>query len=157
MYKIEVCNPYFTFNDGDVICVTTNGEIKKDGRAVMGAGNAKFARDNFPNVDLILAEFLTKYGNHVFILGKYQFNGKNVVLVSFPTKNSWRDKSDLNLIEQSSRELLGLANHFKLEKIYLPAPGCSNGQLKWSDVKNKLSNLDDRFIVYSLDKETFDF
>ena len=35
----------------DWICVTTNGKIRADGRAVMGAGIAKDAKIRFPDID----------------------------------------------------------------------------------------------------------
>ena len=38
-------NPYDFFEDGDVICVTTNAEVRKNGCAVMGRGCAEFVRD----------------------------------------------------------------------------------------------------------------
>jgi hypothetical protein len=51
------------------LCVTTNGEIKKsDGKAVMGAGIAKEARDRYKGVDEILAQKLKTRGNRVSYL-----------------------------------------------------------------------------------------
>ena len=74
-----VGNPYNSFNEFDVICVTTNGEVRKDNKAVMGAGCAKFVRDNFEGVDLKLAVYLRQYGNRVFNLGKYVYKGKTFI------------------------------------------------------------------------------
>lgn len=156
MYQIYIGNPYYSFQDGDVICTTTNGEIKKDGKAVMGRGNAKFVRDTFPGVDTLLGKCLQKYGNRVVPLGKQQFNGKEFTLLTFPTKNAWRDKSDLALIQKSAKEIKQLADHYQFQTIYLPIPGCSNGQLNWSDVKEVLTDLDARFIIYSLDARDFE-
>lgn len=156
MYQIYVGNPYFTFKEGDVICTTTNGEIKKDGKAVMGRGNAKFVRDTFSGVDTLLGQMLEKYGNRVVPLGKYSFGEKTFTLLTFPTKNKWRDKSDLALIQQSAKEIKQLADHYGFQRIYIPIPGCSNGQLAWHDVKQVLTDLDERFIIYSLDEKDFD-
>ena len=157
MYQIYVGNPYETFKEGDVICTTTNGETKKDGKAVMGRGNAQFVRDTFKGVDTLLGQLLKKYGNRVVPLGKHTLHGKSFTLLTFPTKNAWRDKSDLALIEKSAREIKQLADHYGFKTIYIPIPGCANGQLKWSQVKGVLGELDERFIIYSLNEKDFEY
>ena len=156
-YSTEIINPFKSIKgDGtEAICVTTNGIVMQNGKAVMGAGIAKFVRDTFPGVDSKLGDFLSKYGNRAFNLGTQEYEGKKFRLISFPTKNDWKDKSDLNLIEKSANELVSIVYKFNLSKIYLPAPGCSHGQLEWQDVKKKLSSLDERFVVTSLDSKTF--
>jgi len=155
MFTTMVGNPYNSFNEFDVICVTTNGEVRKDNKAVMGAGCAKFVRDNFEGVDLKLAVYLRQYGNRVFNLGKYVYKGKTFILVSFPTKSLWQSNSSLDLIKTSSEQLQELTDKFGFRKVYIPIPGCSNGQLVWSQVKDSLSNLDERFVVYSLRAQDF--
>ena len=68
-----------------------------------------------------------------------------------PTKNDWRDKSDLSLIERSALELQGLSIFDFPEDcdIFMPMPGCSNGGLDYkTQVRPILKNiLDDRFVV----------
>jgi len=126
------------------ICITTNGKIKKDGRAVMGAGIALKANKRY-QLDEHLGEKLKKYGNHVFDLGCY---GSGFHIATFPTKNHWRGKSSKKLIEQSAAELVQLADKLKLTKVYLPKPGCQNGHLNWEEVKGIIEkHFDDRFIV----------
>lgn len=56
---------------GDAICVTTNGMIKNDGLAVMGAGIAKEA-DNKYKIARTLGQKLRETGNHVFDMGVNQ-------------------------------------------------------------------------------------
>ena len=156
-YSTEILNPFDSLkgDGGEAICVTTNGIVMQNGKAVMGAGIAKFVRDTFPHTDEKLGRFLSQYGNRVFNLGTKEYKGKQFRLLSFPTKNDWKDKSDLALIEKSANELVSIVYKFNLSKIYLPAPGCSHGQLEWQDVKKKLSSLDERFVVTSLDSKTF--
>lgn len=149
-------NPYDFFEDGDVICVTTNAEVRKNGCAVMGRGCAEFVRDTFRGSDKKLGGYLKSYGNRVFRLGQHHYRGKPFELVTFPTKNQWRDKSDLALIRKSAQELVALCNKFGYAKIYIPIPGCSNGYLRWSQVRKELTDLDSRFVVYSLNSADFD-
>lgn len=134
---------------GDIVCITTNGEIKKDGRAVMGAGVAKTARDTFKDIDRKLARSIQAIGNVVSYLGLYIYKGKSLNIISFPTKNKWRDNSDLDLIKQSVNQLQGITRN-KSCNIYLPMPGCSNGKLQWHEVEPLLRELDDRYVITTL-------
>lgn len=149
--KIVNCDMFQTCKSGDALCVTTNGVINKAGKLVMGAGNAKEFRDKFPGVDTKLGEYVSKYGNRVFKVGEINPFEKSVMLFSFPTKNDWKDKSDLKLIEQSCIQLKQVVEKFKVEgNIYIPAPGCSNGGLNWEkDVKPVVEKhfTEDRYII----------
>lgn len=130
----------------DGFCVTTNGEIKKDGKAVMGAGVAKAVRDKFPGIDSRLGFLLKNHGHYVAHLGEFE-HGK---IMTFPTKFNWRSKSEIDLIVKSARELEALIEKHNYSSILLPKPGCSNGGLEWEYVKSKVENiLSDRVIIIS--------
>src|ERR1700733_12483098 len=82
------------------ICITTNGDVTKDGRCVMGAGTAKVARDMFPGCDKSLGTLIKEKGNIV------QPFWINPVLIAFPTKHSaWDATSDIELIKKSAIRL----------------------------------------------------
>lgn len=165
MNELRYGGNLFLLPDGpEAAVVTTNGIIRKDGLAVMGAGIAKYARDNLAGIDAVLGSMLTKYGNHAYFLGSFtdmhrqiKSLASSIFVVSMPTKNDWRDPSDINLIKQSAHELMALANRNNLRKLYLPAPGCSNGRLDYiSDVRPAISGiLDNRFTV-CLDPALYD-
>lgn len=132
------------------ICVTTNGDIRKDGRAVMGAGIAREVRDRFPGIDKILAQKLKARGNRVSYLCDVPEFGIKARLLSFPTKNHWQDDSSLELIEASARELAAQfrrASEYYLQAgerspiVIIPRPGCSNGRLDWKLVKSRIAPI----------------
>lgn len=127
----------------NAVCVTTNGIVCRTG-AVMGAGIAKEANMRY-HLSGILAENLKKSGNHVYDLGVYD----NKHVLSFPTKNHWRDGSDIELIKQSCRELVALADKNKWTEVLLPPVGCGCGGLNFNkDVKPVIEQiLDDRFVI----------
>lgn len=136
----------------DAVCVTTNGILRHDGKAVMGAGIAKYARDHFKNVDSVLGNKIRENGNHVYNLGIFNRPDKaaHFMLISFPTKEDWKNNSKPELIRRSCEELVTLANECNLDNIYLPCPGCSNGHLDyWKDVRPILLKTfqEERFII----------
>lgn len=131
--------------DGDAIAILTNGQWDGTGHAVMGGGIAREARDRLKGCDLALGALLRNYGNHVFLLGPYQ--GKE--LVSFPTKDHWKNPSSLDLIAESCDELVTLTDRHGWEQVLVPRPGCGLGGLDWADVKPVCEEFfdDDRFVV----------
>ena len=143
------CDIFDEANTGDAVCVTTNWDIRFDGKAVMGRGIALQAKNLCPGIDLKLASYLKEYGNRPFNLGLYNIKGKAIRIFSYPTKYSWKSPSDMTLICKSAELLVPMADKFKPNNILLPPVGCGNGKLQWKDVRNWLSLiLDDRFKVY---------
>lgn len=132
----------------NIVCVTTNGIIKKNGHAVMGAGIAKTANERF-HVSKKLAEYICTYGNVPCFLGQFQYKTSQFYLCSFPTKNDWRDPSDLELIKRSAQRMTIMADAEDFQHIYMTPPGCGCGGLDYeTQVKPILEPiLDDRFVI----------
>jgi hypothetical protein len=126
------------------VCITTNGIIKNNGELVMGAGIALQAKQRFPKLPRKLADAVSQYGNHAFYLPDEN-------LFSLPTKNNWRDKSEIRLIARSCCELIEIINnnaYLNFPQVYLPKPGCANGQLSWPVVSAVIGSiLGDKFTV----------
>ena len=140
------------WEQGKVVCITTNGFVKKDGSAVMGRGNALAMSQTIPDLPKLLGQFIKKYGNRVGFI--YQRS-----VIAFPVKpitGNYNDllahiqkrykptninipgfwcKANLNIIETSMNQLNELVKKFKLEEVYLPVPGVNNGQLKFTEVE----------------------
>lgn len=162
-YSILVGDVFELAPEGSVICITTNGEVKQNGDAVMGRGIALIANTSLKpishhsSLSRRLANYLLEYGNRAFHLGKYTHvpTGKVFTIVSFPTKEGWRDPSLTPLISKSLSELLDMANRFGWENIYLPAPGTENGLLRWNDIQSLLVELDSRFTIITKDPTLF--
>lgn len=129
---------------GSVLCITTNGFLKKSGECVMGRGIALQAAKRIPILPMILGELISGHGNHTHLLGIFG----DYMLFSYPTKHNWYEKSDLKLIARSAQELVTLRGDNE-SPVYIPRPGCSNGGLDWEDVKPVIEPIliGERFIV----------
>lgn len=147
--------------DSDALCITTNGTVTKDnGECVMGAGIAKDAAKQYPDMPKKLGELIKKYGNKVHIIGSMhresimRLHGALAFsyIIAFPVKHKWFEKADLELIKKSCKELVELADDLSWQKVVLVKPGCGCGKLSWEkDVKPIVSKeLDDRFEVIDL-------
>lgn len=130
--------------------VTTNGCVRKDGRAVMGRGIALYADRTF-SLAPKLAAYIRQYGNHVFNMGVYRYpkNGRYISILTFPTKHDWRNPSDPELIRRSCMEMSRVCDAAGITRVYMPMPGCSNGRLDWTTQVRPLIEplLDDRFVI----------
>ncbi len=152
----------------DSICITTNGIVGADSKAIMGAGSAGEAARRWPSVRKTLGKALKAFGNLPYVIGmidpagNFQDTDAKLILEkqykcliwSFPTKGDFRRDSQIWLIENSIRLMVEHADKFELKKIVLPRPGCSNGKLEWTAVRKIIEpKLDDRFVIVSFDSE----
>jgi len=148
----EIKGNIFEQLDADAICVTTNGIVKANGELVMGAGIAKQFAMKWPQLPAIFGKIVAKYGNVLQQTMPGDIK-EAITIIAFPTKNHWRDPSDMALIKQSAIKLREWADEFeeqtdKKPKVVLPRPGCGLGGLKWEDVKRVIEPiLDDRFYI----------
>lgn len=139
----EYAEDIWTF-DATVRVVPTNAVVKHNGLAVMGAGLARQAVARYPNLPEVL-------GKCIRANPKQRVHSIRHDVLTFQTKDDWRDPARLDLIEQSAAELVVLANkmpHWRT--IALPRVGCGNGELRWTDVRPILEAAfgdDPRFVV----------
>lgn len=149
MLEKKISNIFnFNYPSNTAVCVTTNGCIRNNGYAVMGKGIALQAKNLFPNIDQKLGKYLSEYGNRAFNMGKYRLNQSVVNVFTFPTKNDWRNNSDIELIKKSCNELMQLCDKFNISTCIITKPGCGCGGLNYEkDVRPIISKiLDNRFI-----------
>lgn len=154
--RIDILSPEVLWK-ADCICFTSNGVCKNNGELVMGAGVAKKFKEAFPESPVVFGEFQEQYGNQVDFYERRVTRGNNstvIYVARFPTKNHWRNPSNLKLIETSAKQLMVLVDKNKWKKVYLPKPGCSHGGLSWQNqVKPAIINiLDDRITICSWHK-----
>lgn len=127
---------------GEIIVITTNGSLTRDGRAVFGRGVARQAALRFPGIAAKLGGLLAEQGSHVFYLG--------CGIVSFPVEETAWSQPDLRIIARSAQELRLLADHSGWRRVVVPRPGCGGGGLAWKDVQPLLAPwFDERFVVIS--------
>ena len=132
--------------------IPTSSAIDKQYRATMGTTVGRQAAKTWPEIPRVLGKLIDTCGHHCFVLPVTQQPG--AWLVTFPTKVG--SQSHLDLIKRSAVELVGLADVYRWEKVYLPRVGCGSTGLDWlKDVRPVLKDvLDNRFTVIYDEKFT---
>lgn len=147
--KYETGNIWELASDG--ICIPTNGIVKKNGLATMGAGLAKQAAIKYPELPRKLGKELKHY-NKVYAFPQYVTTGnlsvRDVIIFTVPTKHHWKDNSDIELIEKSLEQLTFYVKAACLKRVLITKLGCGLGKLDWNQVHPLMSKyLDDRFVL----------
>lgn len=124
---------------GSWVCVPTNLQVKSNGHAVMGKGLAKQADDRYPTLAAAYGRHLRRSSDANRTKPLYVLSPK---MIMFPTKNDWRDRSQLNLIVQSYKDVYEHMNGTHLLQIttnvYCPLVGTGEGGLTWKEVSAEL-------------------
>jgi len=130
---------------GGGIVITTNGQVRRDGRAVMGRGVALQAAQKWSTLPALLGDILPLEGNHSNLFFLDELN-----VITLPTKEHWKDPSPLWLIERSLGELIDITAYHELTgEVFLPPIGCGNGGRNFkTEIKPLLNKyLDNRYVV----------
>jgi len=61
-------------------------------------------------------------------------------IINFPTKRHWRGKSKIEDIDSGLRALVAEVKSREVKSIAVPALGCGNGGLRWSDVLPRIES-----------------
>ena len=126
------------YKKGWCIAIPTNGWVNQTGENPMPRGVSFHANQLFKNLDKAIGTSIKKNGNHVFYFERQR-------LITFPTKENWRDNSSLDLINQSCLELKVFLQKFSNLKVVLPKVGCGAGKLKWETVYPILNRILEEF------------
>lgn len=78
--------------------------------------------------------------------------GNHRFVINFPTKGHWRSNSKIEDIKRGLQDLVSVIAELEIESIALPALGCGNGGLNWSEVlpliRNALDPLPVRVVIF---------
>lgn len=98
------------------------------GKGIAYQFKCRYPENNKSYVEACRAKTLCIGAIHTFEEG-----GK--IIVNFPTKDKWREKSNIEYIKVGMQKLVAFVLDKGIESIAIPPLGCGNGGLIWQDVK----------------------
>lgn len=100
---------------------------------IMGAGLAKEFKKRYPKM---FEQYHIKCEREELKIGKLDvFKTLDKVIINFPTKEHWKNRSKLEWIEAGLQDFVKRYKSWNINSIAFPQLGTGNGQLKWEDVK----------------------
>ncbi|MFY0664302.1 MAG: macro domain-containing protein [Natronospirillum sp.] len=110
---------------------------------VMGKGIALMFKKRFP-VNMNAYSQACKQGQvhigQMFVTETGELMGPRWI-VNFPTKQHWRDSSQMEWIETGLQDLRRFIVQEQVNSIAIPALGAGNGGLNWDDVKHRIEDV----------------
>jgi O-acetyl-ADP-ribose deacetylase (regulator of RNase III) len=107
---------------------------------IMGKGIALMFKETFPE-NFKLYEAACKSGDvkvgHMFVTERNLLGGPKWI-INFPTKEHWRNPSQLIWIEDGLADLKRVIHDKNIRSIALPPLGSGNGGLDWNEVRSKI-------------------
>ncbi len=114
-------------SDADCLVNTVNCE------GYMGKGIAYQFKLKFPENN---RDYVKSCKNGSLKIGTiHSFREENKLIVNFPTKNKWREKTKIEYIHTGLSELKRFISFHGIKSVAIPPLGCGNGGLNWIDVK----------------------
>jgi len=99
---------------------------------VMGKGIALEFKNRFPKM---FKEYRQRCLKHEVKIGKLDvYPEYKPMIINFPTKVHWREKSQLGFIEEGLIYFAENYQNWHLKSVAFPQIGCANGGLNWQDV-----------------------
>jgi len=104
---------------------------------VMGAGLAKQFKSRYPGN---FTEYKKACDADLVRIGKgFLYRSQSSVdILNFPTKDHWREPSQLDFIKQGMNDMVLIMRKFDYKSIAIPPLGSGLGGLDWSEVRSVL-------------------
>lgn len=124
----------FKFTVGDILESTTECLVNTvNCEGYMGKGIAYQFKLRFPENN---KDYIKACRSKSLRIGTiHYFWEKGKLIINFPTKDTWRKKSQVDYIHQGLVELVKLIQSLNIKSIAIPPLGCGNGGLNWTDIK----------------------
>ncbi len=154
MPNFETGNMWDAWDDANLFLITTNSAIKINGELVMGRGLALEAKKRDSQIAIYFGRALAhvqksaksaneSYGLIIPNLWPYRIEGM------FQTKNHFRNKAHIKLIQMSTDMLSAWCLAFPAMNVHLNYPGIGNGQLDRKVVEPIIASLPNNVTIWS--------
>ncbi len=128
------------FVEGDLLASDTEAIVNPvNCKGIMGKGLALQFKRKYPSYFLKYRELCAE-GNIRLGRVNIHHHSEGPSIVSFPTKNDWREKSFLDSIDAGLCSLSEAINTLKIKSISIPQLGCGWGGLPWPAVRDLIVN-----------------
>lgn len=122
-------------------------------KGIMGGGLALAFKEKYPKM---FEQYKIDCENKIIVVGKLHWfyntsDGK--IIINFPTKNHWKEKSKIEYIERGLEYFIKYYKEIGIKSVAFPKLGCGLGGLDWDNevkplMEKFLSNLEIEVYIY---------
>ncbi len=132
----------YKFITGNIITAETEAIVNTvNTYGVMGKGIALAFKKSFPGN---YKAYRKAFENGTLEVGKMHLYQTSLltpkIIINFPTKKHWRNKSKIEYIENGMDDLIEVIIKNNISSISIPPLGCGNGGLDWQVIKSIITN-----------------
>lgn len=150
----------FRKKSGDKMIIYTTGNLLESSaealvntvncEGYMGKGIAYQFKLQYPENN---KDYVKACKNKTLRIGEiHSYREKEKIIINFPTKDKWREKSKMEYIDVGLDKLIHFIEDQNIKSIAIPPLGSGNGGLIWAEVKalieNKFASLPSNIQVY---------
>lgn len=123
----------------------------------MGKGIAYQFKLRFPENN---NDYVKACRSNKLTIGKiHTFKEDEKMIINFPTKDRWREKSKVEYIHEGMKEVIKYISNHGIKSIAIPPLGCGNGGLQWAEIKpliiSFLEPIQDNLDIYIYEPNNF--
>lgn len=109
-------------------------------QGIMGKGIALQFKKKYPDMYKIYLESCRCKDLKIGKMQVIPLNGLEppFYIINFPTKEEWKNPSKMEYIENGLIDLIDVVISLNIRSMAIPALGCGNGGLEWSEVKIRI-------------------
>lgn len=137
----------------DLIAVTTNSKLRRDGCLVMGRGAALEAKTHYPQLPALAGERIAATcgsgGLYGFLIIRVA-PGKGIGL--FQVKLHWQDAARLDVIAAAVDTVLAWCERHPTKTLAINYPGIGNGRLHLGQVQPLIAKLPNQVFIYQKER-----
>lgn len=125
------------FTTGDLLKSTAYALVNTvNCEGYMGKGLAYQFKVKYPEMN---KDYIKACRSHELVPGKLHcYKTEDRLIINFPTKNKWIEKSEIDYITSGLDELVKVIQAHNIKSIAIPPLGCGNGGLIWNEVKEAI-------------------
>lgn len=117
---------------------------------IMGKGLALQIKLKYPQT---FKDYVKSCKEKKLCIGQIHYYKENEkIIINFPTKDKWRNKSKITYITDALPKLIELIKQLQIKSIAIPPLGCGLGGLDWKEVKevlvSYLEEIDSKIYIY---------
>lgn len=133
--------------NGDILSSSCEGIINTvNTQGIMGKGLALLYRQKYPEMFKVYRKACLNKEVKTGFMHVWKVSNQDKWIINFPTKQHWRNPSQLEWIIEGLQDLVKVVKENKIKSLGIPPLGCGLGGLHWYQVKKEIVQVCEQYL-----------